>query len=105
MSNAKDMKEGNAAFTAAYERLNEGQKRAVDTIEGPVVVMAGPGTGKTQVLTLRIANILKTTDIPPDAILALTYTNSGVSAMRERLKHFIGQDAYRVNIHTFHGYV
>lgn len=104
MAHEHDMKEREAAFTAAYERLNEGQKRAVDTIEGPVVVMAGPGTGKTQVLTLRIANIIKTTDIPPDAILALTYTNSGVKAMRERLKHFIGQDAYRVNIHTFHGY-
>lgn len=91
-------------FNASYSRLNKGQKHAVDTIEGPVVVMAGPGTGKTQVLTLRIANILKTTDIPPDAILALTYTNSGVKAMRERLKNFIGMDAYRVNIHTFHGY-
>lgn len=92
------------AFTSAYERLNEGQKRAVDSVEGPVVVVAGPGTGKTQVLTLRIANILRTTDIPPDAILALTYTNSGVKAMRERLRAFIGHDAYRVHIHTFHGY-
>ena len=97
-------KEGEQAFRESYERLNAGQKRAVDTIEGPVVVMAGPGTGKTQVLTLRIANILRTTDIPPDAILALTYTNSGVAAMRERLRLFIGNDAYRVNIHTFHGY-
>jgi len=94
----------NHAFQTAYARLNEGQKKAVDTIEGPVVVMAGPGTGKTQVLTLRIANIVRTTDTPPDAILALTYTNSGVRAMRERLKTFIGHDAYRVNIHTFHNY-
>lgn len=92
------------AFAKAYTRLNEGQKLAVDTTEGPVVVMAGPGTGKTQVLTLRIVHILRTTDVPPDAILALTYTNSGVAAMRERLRTFIGSDAYRVNIHTFHGY-
>jgi DNA helicase-2/ATP-dependent DNA helicase PcrA len=92
------------AFATAYNRLNEAQKRAVDAIEGPVMVMAGPGTGKTQVLTLRIANILKHTDTPPDAILALTYTNSGVTAMRERLRTLIGQDAYRVNISTFHGY-
>lgn len=92
------------AFLTSYKRLNKGQKLAVDTIEGPVMVLAGPGTGKTQVLTLRIANILRSTDIPPDAVLALTYTNSGVSAMRERLKSFVGQHAYRVNIHTFHGY-
>ena len=98
------MNEAHDIFTRAYERLNGGQKKAVDTIEGPVVVMAGPGTGKTQVLTLRIANILKKTDIPPDAILALTYTNSGVASMRERLRTFIGNDAYRVHISTFHGY-
>ncbi len=93
-----------SVFASAYQRLNEAQKRAVEAIDGPVMVMAGPGTGKTQVLTLRIANILKRTDTPPDAILALTYTNSGVTAMRERLCTMIGQDAYRVNIHTFHGY-
>lgn len=95
---------GSAAYEAAYKALNTAQKAAVDTIEGPVMVMAGPGTGKTQILTLRIAHILQNTDTSPDAILALTYTNSGVAAMRERLKNFIGQDAYRVNIATFHGY-
>lgn len=104
MAHEQDMKEREIAFATAYGHLNEGQKRAVDTIEGPVMVMAGPGTGKTQVLTLRIANILKKTDTPPDSILALTFTNAGVSAMRERLKRFMGNDAYRVNIHTFHNY-
>jgi len=98
------MKQDTQAFDTAYGRLNKAQKLAVNTIEGPVMVMAGPGTGKTQILSLRIANILKNTDIPPDAILALTYTDSGCSAMRKRLSSLIGAQAYRVGIYTFHKY-
>ncbi len=90
------------AFQEAYERLNVAQKEAVDTVEGPVMVIAGPGTGKTQILTLRIANILKTTDVGPENILALTFTEAGARAMRDRLHAYVGQVAYRVNIHTFH---
>lgn len=92
------------AFLKAYKALNTAQKEAVDAIEGPVMLVAGPGTGKTQVLALRIANILKETDTPPDGILCLTFTESGVHAMRSRLKTIIGEDAYKVQIHTFHGY-
>ncbi len=92
------------AFTKAYNALNPAQKQAVDTIEGPVMVVAGPGTGKTQILTLRIANILLTTDTPPDAILALTFTEAGVYAMRSRLFSMIGAVAYKVRIHTFHSF-
>lgn len=92
------------AFQGAYGRLNEGQKLAVDSIEGPVFVIAGPGTGKTQVLTLRIANILRTTDTPPDAILALTFTEAAAAEMRERLAKIIGSTAWKVRIHTFHGF-
>lgn len=84
--------------------LNTEQKKAVDTIEGPVMVIAGPGTGKTQILTLRIANILKGTDADPSSILALTFTEAGVSAMRKRLVSMIGADGYRVGIYTFHGF-
>lgn len=89
-------------FESAYSRLNTAQKLAVDTIYGPVAVIAWPGTGKTQLLTLRIANILTKTDIGPRNILALTYTEAGSFAMRERLRSFIGTDALRVNIETFH---
>jgi len=89
-------------FEDAYNRLNNAQKEAVDTIEGPVMVIAGPGTGKTQILTLRIANILRATDTQPENILSLTFTESGVTAMRERLAGYIGAPAYRVAIHTFH---
>ncbi len=90
-------------FDEAYRRLNPEQKKAVDTIDGPVMVIAGPGTGKTQILTLRIANILLQTDTPPEAILALTFTESGVRSMRERLSKMIGPSGHRVNIYTFHG--
>jgi DNA helicase II / ATP-dependent DNA helicase PcrA len=91
-------------FDELYKRLNMKQKEAVDAIEGPVMVIAGPGTGKTSILTLRIANILKKTDTRPEQILALTFTESGVQAMREKLIDIIGAEAYRVNIFTFHGF-
>jgi DNA helicase-2/ATP-dependent DNA helicase PcrA len=91
-------------FEAAYTKLNPLQKQAVDTIDGPLMVIAGPGTGKTQVLTIRIANILKQTDSSPQSILALTFTESGAHTMRRRLIEFIGTDAYRVRIETFHAF-
>ncbi|MCX6783917.1 MAG: ATP-dependent DNA helicase [candidate division WWE3 bacterium] len=84
--------------------LNQEQLKAVEAIEGPVLVAAGPGTGKTQILAARIANILTKTDVPPDAVLALTFTESGVRAMRERLLKTIGPTAYYVNIATFHSF-
>ncbi|MBC7564945.1 ATP-dependent helicase [Candidatus Saccharibacteria bacterium] len=77
---------------------------AVDLIEGPVMVIAGPGTGKTELLSVRTANILKKTDTLPENILCLTFTESGAAAMRERLIGIIGKDAYKVAIHTFHGF-
>lgn len=92
------------AFTTAYNALNEAQKEAVDTIDGPVMVIAGPGTGKTQILTLRIANILLKTDTAPESILALTFTESGAKAMRARLRSYIGARAYQVPMYTFHGF-
>lgn len=93
------------AFEKMYKMLNLGQKKAVDTINGPVFVMAGPGTGKTQMLTLRITNILNQNGISPDNILALTFTNAGVIAMRKRLADFIGTEfAYKVGIFTFHSF-
>src|SRR3989344_416432 len=91
-------------FSKHYIRLNTRQKEAVETIEGPVMVVAGPGTGKTEILTLRIANILLKTDVGPEAILALTFTEAGVFAMRQRLAGIIGSPAYEVEINTFHGF-
>lgn len=91
-------------FYGIYSSLNEQQKKAVDTIEGPVMVIAGPGTGKTQILSARIGKILLDTDTLPENILCLTYTDAGVVAMRKRLLSFIGADAYKVNIYTFHAF-
>lgn len=91
-------------FFQSYQDLNLNQKKAVDTIDGPVMVLAGPGTGKTQILTLRIANILKKTDTKPESILALTFTKAAAFNMRERLLKMIGPQAYQVNINTFHGF-
>ena len=91
-------------FETLYKRLNTAQKKAVDTIEGPVMVIAGPGTGKTSILTLRIANILKKTDTAAENILALTFTESGAYAMRKKLVSIIGTAGYKVNINTFHGF-
>ena len=91
-------------FEEEYNRLNEQQRKAVDQIEGPVMVIAGPGTGKTQILAARIGKILLETDVLPSNILCLTYTDSGAIAMRRRLLEFIGADAYRVNIFTFHAF-
>lgn len=91
-------------FESRYRQLNSKQKEAVDNIEGPVMVVAGPGTGKTEILTLRIANILKLTDTAPENILALTLTDSACSNMRRRLVQLIGQSGYRVVISTFHGF-
>lgn len=91
-------------FEKEYERLNVGQKQAVDTVEGPVMVVAGPGTGKTQVLGMRVANILKKTQARPSNILCLTFSSSGATAMRERLRELIGPDAYGVTVSTVHGF-
>jgi DNA helicase-2/ATP-dependent DNA helicase PcrA len=93
-------------FEELYQKLNVGQCLAVDTLEGPVMVIAGPGTGKTQVLSMRIANILRNPDLQmnPQNILCLTFTESAAAAMRKRLIRIIGPAAYYVKIHTFHSF-
>ena len=84
--------------------LNIEQQKAVDTLDGPVMVIAGAGTGKTQVIAHRIANILQKTQTPPSSILCLTFTDTAVNAMRTRLISIIGPTAYSVKIHTFHSF-
>jgi DNA helicase-2/ATP-dependent DNA helicase PcrA len=95
---------GKTLFQTEFKRLNTEQKKAVETIDGPVMVIAGPGTGKTQVLTARIAQILQKTDTEPSAILALTFTESAAKNMRERLVKMIGRTGYYVQISTFHAF-
>lgn len=91
-------------FDTRYKKLNKQQQAAVDTIEGPVMVVAGPGTGKTELLSMRAANILRQTDSLPENILCLTFTESGSLAMQKRLTEIIGKNAYNVSIFTFHAF-
>ena len=91
-------------FDTRYKQLNPEQRLAVDTIDGPLLVIAGPGTGKTELLSMRVANILQKTDTLPENILCLTFTESGAVAMRSRLSSIIGPDAYKVAIQTFHSF-
>ena len=84
--------------------LNQKQREAVEYLEGPLLVLAGPGTGKTQLLSEKVAYILKNTDTNPENILCLTFTETGASNMRERLKSIIGNDGMKVNISTYHAF-
>lgn len=98
------LKQYNESFLRELEQLNPVQRQAVEHIEGPVLVIAGPGTGKTHILTARIGRILIETDAQAQNILCLTFTDAGVHAMRERLLEFIGPEAHRVHIYTFHSF-
>src|ERR1700757_1843717 len=91
-------------FEARYKQLNKAQQAAVDTIDGPVMVIAGPGTGKTELLSMRAANILRQTDVLPENVLCLTFTEAGSIAMQKRLTGIIGREAYNVSIFTFHAF-
>lgn len=91
-------------FDESFKRLNPEQREAVECLDGPLLVIAGPGTGKTQLLSLRAANILANRDAAPRNILCLTYTEAGAEAMRKRLIELIGRDAYGIEVSTFHGF-
>ena len=82
--------------------LNDAQRRAVEAIEGPVLVLAGAGTGKTRVLTTRLAHILATRRAFPSEVLAVTFTNKAAREMRERLEAMIGRAADGLWLGTFH---
>lgn len=91
-------------FEERYKKLNKAQKEVVDNIDGPLLVVAGPGSGKTEILSLRVAKILTESQVLPSNILCLTFTESASVNMRERLAKLIGEEAYRVAIHTFHSF-
>ena len=91
-------------FDTRYATLNANQRQAVNYIHGSLLVIAGPGTGKTELLSMRTAQILRQTDTLPDSILCLTFTESGAANMRQRLRQIIGEDAYKIAIHTFHSF-
>jgi DNA helicase II / ATP-dependent DNA helicase PcrA len=91
-------------FQEGIAQLNPSQKSAVDSIDGCIMVIAGPGSGKTQILGLRIANILEQTDAIPSSILCLTFTDNASYNMRQRLTRFMGNQSSKVNVFTFHSF-
>lgn len=92
------------AFKEAFDGLNARQRQAVETLDGPVLVVAGPGTGKTQLISTRVGHIIQNTDTLPESILLLTFTEAGVQAMRQRLDKLIGRAAYEVQLSTYHAF-
>ncbi len=99
-----DLQQRNEAFRDFLRSLNPAQTRAVMQTEGPVMVIAGPGTGKTHILTARIGKILLDTDAKAPNVLCLTFTDAGAHAMRQRLLERIGPEAWRIPIFTFHAF-
>ncbi len=93
-----------ATFAREFRKLNSAQREAVESIEGPLMIVAGPGTGKTQVVALRIGRILQKSQLNARNVLALTFTEAGVTALQKRLERLMGPDAYQVTIATFHSF-
>ena len=94
----------NNIFKQGYESLNSNQKQAVDTINGPLCVLANAGSGKSTVVALRTCNILQKTDMKPSNILCLTFSNAGVNSMRKKLRSLMGEEAEQVKVSTFHSF-
>ena len=83
-------------------QLNKSQKDAVLNVEGPCLVIAGAGSGKTRVLTYRIAHLIKKHNVDPFSILALTFTNKASNEMKDRIEQVVGTDARNLWMGTFH---
>ena len=86
------------------DSLNKRQLEAVENLDGPMLVLAGAGSGKTRVLTMKVAYLLETKDISPKNVLAITFTNKAAKEMKERIFSLVGKMAYLIQISTFHSF-
>ena len=86
------------------DSLNEKQKEAVINTKGPMLILAGAGSGKTRVLTTKVAYLIENENVSPDNILAITFTNKAAKEMKERIYSFVGGYAFKIQISTFHSF-
>ncbi|MDD2391728.1 MAG: UvrD-helicase domain-containing protein [Bacilli bacterium] len=86
------------------EELNDSQKEAIKQTEGPLLILAGAGSGKTKVLTMKVAYLISEKNIDPASILAITFTNKASKEMKDRIVKLLGKVAYEIKISTFHSF-
>ena len=86
------------------DTLNERQREAVNITEGPLLVLAGAGSGKTKVLTTKVAYLILEKNVSPDNILAITFTNKAAKEMKDRILNMVGMVGYKIQISTFHSF-
>ena len=91
-----------ATDSALFDELNPAQREAVAATEGPVLVVTGAGSGKTRVLTYRVAHLIRDREVSPFSILAITFTNKAANEMKERVGRLVGGVSRGMWVSTFH---